>query len=68
VTQNRRFLICRSGQSISALGDAFAFVAVPLRVLEASGAGALVGAVTPARTRRPEQRRSAAASSPPLVL
>ncbi len=46
MTQNRSFLIYWSGQTISAMGDAFAFVAVPLLVLEATGSVAKMGLVS----------------------
>jgi hypothetical protein len=46
VSENRRFLIYWSGQTISAMGDAFAMVALPLLVLEATGSVAKMGLVS----------------------
>jgi MFS family permease len=44
--RNRAFNIYWGGQTLSALGDAFAFVAVPLLVLEATGSVSQMGLVT----------------------
>jgi MFS family permease len=44
--RNRGFNILWFGQTLSALGDSFAFVALPLLVLEATGSVAQMGLVT----------------------
>jgi Na+/melibiose symporter-like transporter len=46
MTERRRFLIYWGGQSVSAMGDAFAFVAIPLLVLESTGSVAQMGLVS----------------------
>jgi MFS family permease len=43
---NRNFNVYWAGQTLSALGDAFAFVAVPLLVLDATGSVGQMGLVT----------------------
>lgn len=43
---NRNFNVYWAGQTLSALGDAFAFVAVPLLVLDATGSVTQMGLVT----------------------
>jgi MFS family permease len=45
-TAERAFLIYWAGQSVSALGDAFALVAMPLLVLESTGSVAKMGLVS----------------------
>ncbi len=44
--QERQFRLLWAGQAVSALGDAFAFVAVPLLVLEATGSVVSMGLVS----------------------
>jgi MFS family permease len=46
VSESRRFLIYWAGQTLSAMGDAFAMVALPLLVLEATGSVAKMGLVS----------------------
>jgi len=46
VSEGRRFLIYWAGQTLSAMGDAFAMVALPLLVLEATGSVAQMGLVS----------------------
>jgi MFS family permease len=46
LSRNRYFNIFWAGQSLSALGDAFAIIAMPLLVLQATGSVAQMGIVT----------------------
>jgi MFS family permease len=46
VSESRRFLIYWAGQTLSAMGDAFALVALPLLVLESTGSVAQMGLVS----------------------
>ena len=57
VSESRRFLIYWAGQTLSAMGDAFAMVALPLLVLEATGCGRADGAGERARRARAGRRQ-----------
>jgi Na+/melibiose symporter-like transporter len=46
MTERRRFLVYWAGQSVSAMGDAFALVAMPLLVLESTGSVSKMGLVS----------------------
>jgi MFS family permease len=46
LARDRNFLIFWAGQTFAVLGDAFALVALPLLVLEATGSVARMGQIT----------------------